>query len=81
MLNHLEEIDKSSVALYLVSDFTQPGNLTDATEATFLISANIPSPMGANLSAFKVYEAGKAVRDVHGGNVYSWQELLIHQTH
>lgn len=80
MLNYLEEVEKGSVALYLVSDFTQPGNLTDATKATFLISDNIPSPMGANLSAFKAGQDGKSTQEELGGTLYSWQELLNNYT-
>jgi copper chaperone NosL len=76
LLNYLKEIDQSSVALYLVSDFEQPGNLTDATRATFLVSKNIPSPMGGNLSAFKIADTGQAIKKVHGGTLYSWEELL-----
>lgn len=80
MLNYLKDMEEESVALYLVSDFEQPGNLTDATKATYLISKNIPSPMGANLSAFKSGKAAQTVQDKHGGNLYSWQELLTNYT-
>ena len=39
--------------MYLSNNYTEPEALIDATPATFLISENIPSPMGAYLSAFE----------------------------
>ena len=53
MINFLNEFDTSTIALYLSNNFTNPEELIDATQATFLISKNVPSPMGAFLSAFK----------------------------
>ena len=52
MLNYLKEIDPSDVAFALVNDYNAPGEFIDATEATYLISENIPSPMGEYLTAF-----------------------------
>ncbi len=46
MLNQLKKEDQSEIALFLVNDYEQPGELVDATKATYLISENIPSPMG-----------------------------------
>ena len=45
--------DASEVELYLTNNYTEPEVLIDATKAIFLISENVPSPMGAFLSAFK----------------------------
>ena len=53
MVNFNEEFDTSEIALYLSNNYTEPEQLIDATKATFLISKNIPSPMGAFLSAFE----------------------------
>lgn len=78
MVNSLKEIDPGTVALFLVSDYPQPGALIDATQATYLISEGIPSPMGANLSAFEELEAAIQARKKHRGTLYSWPELLDH---
>lgn len=76
MINHLKEIDKTTIAMFLVNDFNAPGELTDATKATFLISKNIPSPMGAYLSAFKAKEAAENVKADSKGELYTWESLL-----
>ena len=77
MLNYMKDGDEP-IALYLVADYGNPGVLTDATTATYLISENIPSPMGANLSAFGSEDEAGAARDTRGGDLYRWEELLKH---
>lgn len=75
MMNALKEIDKSTVALYLVNDFEAPGELVNAAEATYLISKNIPSPMGEFLTAFKSREVAERVQAANEGKLFSWEEL------
>lgn len=77
MINFLKDFENASeVELYLTNIYTEPEVLIDATKATFLISENVPSPMGAFLSAFKnKAEAEKMLAD-KGGDLYSWNELL-----
>ncbi|MCK0162134.1 nitrous oxide reductase accessory protein NosL [Allomuricauda sp. F6463D] len=75
MMNQLKEEDESAMALFLVNDFGQPGTLVDATAATYLISENIPSPMGEYLSAFKNEEAAKETMANQGGELFTWAEI------
>lgn len=75
MINYRKEHTDIQYALYLVSDFSNPGELIDATMATFLISEKISSPMGANLSAFNAEAAANKVQASYGGDVYSWHEI------
>lgn len=75
MINFRKEHEDIQYALYLVNDFSNPGEMIDATMATFLISENISSPMGANLSAFYAEADANEVQASHGGNVYDWQEI------
>ena len=75
MLNHLKSIDKNTIALYLTNDYANPETLIDATEATFLISKGIPSPMGEYLTAFASKEAAENALKEHGGELYSWQQI------
>lgn len=75
MLNHLKEIDPSTVALYLVNDYNAPGKMIDATQATYLISKNIPSPMGEYLTAFASDEAALNAQLANKGELYTWAEL------
>ena len=78
MINFIEEFDTSEIALYLSNNYVEPEALIDATKATFLISENIPSPMGAFLSAFKTTEVAKKTQAEKGGTLYTWTELLAH---
>ncbi|MRI00709.1 hypothetical protein GH721_09245 [Kriegella sp. EG-1] len=77
MLNHLKEIDKAAVAQYLVNDYNMPGEMIDATTATYLISKNIPSPMGDYLSAFGSLEVAKKIQLENGGELLDWQKLQL----
>ncbi len=67
--------NQSEAALMLITDFDQPGNLINASKAIFLISPNIPSPMGANLSAFASKEKATEIQQEKGGDLYNWQEV------
>ncbi|WP_190811471.1 nitrous oxide reductase accessory protein NosL [Flagellimonas sp. S3867] len=77
MVNHLKEVDANSIAMYLCNYYTEPGKLMDATEATFLISDGIPSPMGEFLTAFDTKTDAELEKSKHGGNLFTWDELLI----
>ena len=76
MINFLNEFDTSTIALYLSNNFTNPEELIDATQATFLISKNVPSPMGAFLSAFKNKEDALNLQAEKDGEIYNWESLL-----
>lgn len=78
MLNHMKDIDTATVALYFCNYNSQPGELIAAQEATYLISENIPSPMGEFLTAFDNMEAASLAKEENGGELYSWNELLKH---
>lgn len=78
MINFRKEFDTSQIKLYLSNDYLEPESLIDATQATFLISENVPSPMGAFLSAFSSKEAAAEVKANKGGTLYTWDELIAH---
>ena len=78
MVHFMGNFDTSEIALYLSNNFMEPEVLIDATKATFLISENIPSPMGAFLSAFKNKTEAKKVQNEKKGTLYSWSSLLEH---
>lgn len=78
MVNFIKEFDTSKIELYLSNNYNEPGALIDATQATFLISENIPSPMGAFLSAFKNKTEALKMQSKKGGELYSWGELISH---
>ena len=76
MINFMDEFDTTTIALYLSNNFTNPEELIDATQATFLISKKVPSPMGAFLSAFKNKEDALKLQAEKDGEVYNWESLL-----
>src|SRR5690554_1842066 len=57
-----DEFQNTEMAHYLVADFGQPGKLIDAVTASYLVSKELRSPMGANLSAFANENAVKKDR-------------------
>nr|WP_240315573.1 nitrous oxide reductase accessory protein NosL [Aquimarina longa] len=77
MVNALKDMDTNTIDIYLSTDYNQPQTLIDATKATFLISKEIPSPMGAYLSAFEHKEDAIIKKEEKGGKLYTWQELHI----
>ncbi|WP_178987277.1 nitrous oxide reductase accessory protein NosL [Winogradskyella schleiferi] len=76
MINYMKDFNTSEIELYLSNNYTEPEVLIDATEATFLISENIPSPMGAFLSAFESKVDAEKFKAEKGGELYTWEELV-----
>ena len=76
MVNHLKDIDVASIELFLVNDYQVPGELIDAKKSTFLISKEIPSPMGEYLSAFPTRAEAENIEAENNGKLYSWEALL-----
>ena len=78
MVNYHHEHQGQPASLFLANDFKRPGELINATDATFLISEEISSPMGANLSGYKTEAEAEATKNEYGGKLYKWEELLNH---
>ena len=74
MLNDIETKKESSLSYILVTDYTKPKTLINATTATFLISKKIKSPMGAYLSAYAKEEQA----DLSEGKLFTWESLKAH---
>ena len=75
LVNYRLAHPKQEYAYLLVNDYQQPGVLMPAKESSFLISEAIPSPMGANLSAFESQEKAQQVQAAKGGEIYQWDAL------
>ena len=78
MINFMDTFDTSQIKWYMSNNYTSPEELIDATKATFLISKNIPSPMGAYLSAFKTKEEAQKFQNEKKGDLYNWNQLVEH---
>lgn len=75
MLNYLNDDNDLQVETLLTNYYEAPTEFINVENATFLISENLPSPMGANLTAFKTQEAAEKVLSEKGGKLYDWSAL------
>ncbi|MCO6490460.1 MAG: nitrous oxide reductase accessory protein NosL [Phaeodactylibacter sp.] len=78
LVNYLGEQEGQQYAYLLANDYEKPGELIPAETSYYLISPNIPSPMGAFLSAFETQERARAVQSEKGGDVFDWKGLIGH---
>jgi len=63
-------------SVFLVNDFTNPGQFTDARKSFFLRDSSLSSPMGGNLAAFLSLQAAEAAKKDKSAQVYDWSLLL-----
>ena len=78
LLNDFENREEKDIALFLVTDYETPKKLIDAKTATYLISKNIKSPMGANLTAFTQKENAEKYATNGTDKIINWEELQNH---
>jgi len=76
MIDFTINFKKNGIKRISVIDYNNPGNLIDATSAFFLKSTNIPSPMGAFLSAIKEKKIADDMLAIKGGEIFTWNNLL-----
>jgi copper chaperone NosL len=76
LLRTLAEDERNKYRYILVTDFLQPAELIDATEATFLVSPGRPSPMGGNLSAYLNHEDAISAKEDLGGSLQNFEATL-----
>lgn len=75
MINDLSDKSEEEMALLLVADYANPGEMVDAKSSTYLISKEIKSPMGANLSAFSAIGKAQELQQKFSGEIYTWETL------
>lgn len=75
MLRATDEKMKSDAAGYWVIDASGTGNLVNAETAYYLVSDKLPSPMGANISAFGTEQARDKAHAEFGGQAYTWNDV------
>ena len=75
MVRDAENNVPENVAMFLVMDYNKPNTFLNALDATFLISENIPSPMGGFLSAIDTKENAEKLQSEKKGTLYNWIEL------
>jgi copper chaperone NosL len=75
LINDLHKRETPEVGLLYVNDYSNPGALISAESATYLISQEVPSPMGAFLSAFENNDDAEALKSDKGGKTYTWESV------
>ena len=75
LLDYLDKNPALAHQYLLVIDYENPGALVPAAEAGYLISTDLPSPMGEFISAYKSKVEATSKQETHPGNVYSWNTL------
>ena len=75
MVNDLSTKNEGEIGVLLVADYGNPGEMIEAKTATYLISKEIKSPMGANLSAFSSKNKAEELQHEFGGQIYAWETL------
>ena len=75
-LKEKPEIAVNEKSIFLVSDFTHPGQFVDARKSFFLKDNSLASPMGGNLAAFTSVNSAKSIQKDKSARIYSWNLLL-----
>lgn len=73
-----DEFNDTEMAHKIVANLENPGQLIEATSALYLVSENLQSPMGANLSAFVNLEEAQKAQEKFTGTIYNWQDIQKH---
>jgi len=73
---YVNEQPNTEAELLLVTNFSRPGELTNAQEAIFLQSDSQPSPMGLNLSAFASQTEAAQADPEKTGKLLRWADVL-----
>ena len=75
MISYTETIGKEKISLFMTNCFEKPRELIDSQKAIYLVSKNLPSPMGAFLTAFQTKEEAEETKAKLGGKLYEWANL------
>ncbi|MDO5655615.1 MAG: nitrous oxide reductase accessory protein NosL [Flavobacteriaceae bacterium] len=80
MLSYMETNENRNYAHILTATMDQPGTLQNALTSSFLVSENLPSPMGANITAYTTKELAQEAQNEFKGEVYDFEEIKKHQS-
>lgn len=75
MVNDLNLENKAEMSVLLVANYLNAGEMIPAEKATYLVSENIPSPMGGNLSATANNSDAEQLKTENGGELFDWKAL------
>lgn len=67
-----EKLAGTTVQSWYATSYPKRGILMDATAIVFLVSPNLPSPMGAGVTAFAARQDAERMQQEKGGEVLDW---------
>ena len=67
--------EDSEIAFKKVANFSGMDSFVDAESASYLISSEIPSPMGENLSAFATKKEAQIMQERKKGELLDWKTI------
>lgn len=76
LLREYNNNEDVSYAHVMVTDYMQPHTLINGLEAYYLISENLPSPMGGNLSCYENEQDAVEKKNKLQGEIYSFNEMV-----
>jgi copper chaperone NosL len=79
LIDFKQEMVKETPEQFFTNHYLVPAELISAQTAIYLISENIPSPMGEFITAFPNREQAQKVQLEKGGAIYTWNEILDQQ--
>lgn len=73
---HAGKVNDNEISELLVTNASKPGEFIDAKKASYLISENFPSPMGAGLSAYASQSDAESFREKYQGFIINWDRVF-----
>ncbi|MEX2597967.1 MAG: nitrous oxide reductase accessory protein NosL [Salibacteraceae bacterium] len=74
LLRYLNDSDQEHSHI-VVTDFASPKTFVGADSAWFLVSKNMPSPMGGFLNAFSDKGTAEKFKNEKGGDLHDWSSI------
>ena len=78
MVHYIQDNSVAEAGNFYTNYYESPSELINVQKATFLISQAIPSPMNANITAFKDYASAAKIQTENDGTLYTWDALKKH---
>ena len=75
LISDIDTREPEDIAIMLVANFNNPGEMIEAEKAVYIISPGIKSPMGANLSAVDDPSFAKSLIEENSGEIYNWKSV------
>lgn len=77
LFRYMNELEGSEGFLFLTNHFESPEQLFSMKDAIYLESENLPSPMGAFLTAFSTKEMAEKLQQDKGGELFTYTDMIV----